>query len=92
MTHHSTLPTTRPANSDNKQVWVGTTASLFAELEEMVPHDLVADIVRGVLDESRQHVPDRTVESTILEARQRLERIIRARPARYSKSRHAVAR
>jgi hypothetical protein len=78
VTHHSTLRTTRPASSDNKQLSVGMTATLFAELNGMVARELVADIVRGVLDESRQHARDLTVESTMLEARQRLERFIRA--------------
>ena len=69
------------------------TATLFAELEEMVPHDLVADIVRGVLDESRQHAS--RSDGRVHDARGstlRLERIIRARPARYSKNRPAAER
>ena len=92
MAHHRTLRTTRPASSDNEQLWFGITATLFAELEGVVAHELVADIVRGVLDESRQHARDRTVESAMLEARQRLERIIWARRARYSKNRPAAVR
>jgi len=54
------------------------TATLFAELEERAAVDLVADIVRGVLDESRQSVQDRAAEFTMIAARQRLERLIRA--------------
>jgi hypothetical protein len=57
------------------------TATLCTELEGMVAHEVVSDIVRGVVDESRQHARNQTFESTMLEARQRLERIIRARPA-----------
>jgi hypothetical protein len=45
-----------PTNSDNTQLSAGMTASLFAELEERAAVGLVADIVRGVLDESRQRV------------------------------------
>ena len=84
MAHHRTPRTTRPASSDNERLWFGITATLFAELEGVVAYELVADIVRGILDESRQHAQDRTVEAAMLEARQRLERIIRARPAHYS--------
>jgi hypothetical protein len=59
--------------------WAGMTATLSAELEGRVAHDLVADIVRAVLDEGRQGAPDRAAESPLLEARRRLERFIRAR-------------
>jgi hypothetical protein len=54
-------------------------ATLSAELEGRVARDLVADIVRAVLDEGRQDVQDRAAESVMLEARRRLERFIRAR-------------
>jgi hypothetical protein len=67
-----------PTNSDNKQLSAGMTATLFAELEERAAVDLVADIVRGVLDESRQSVQDPAAEFTMIAARQRLERLIRA--------------
>src|ERR1019366_6138617 len=67
-----------PTNCDNEQFSAGMTATLFAELEERAAVDLVADIVRGVLDESRQSVQDRAAESAMIAARQRLERLIRA--------------
>jgi hypothetical protein len=57
-------------------------ATLSAELEGRVARDLVADIVRAVLDETRQVPEVRSVESTMLEARQRLGRFIRARSSR----------
>lgn len=53
--------------------------ALSAELEGRIPADLVADVVRAVLDEGRQAAHDRGVEHTILESRQRLERLVRAR-------------
>jgi hypothetical protein len=71
-----------PTNSDYRQLWAGVTATLFAELEERASIDLVADIVRGVLDESRQSVRDRAAEPAMIAARQRLERLIRARACR----------
>lgn len=55
------------------------TATLSAELEGKVAADLVADIVRAVQDESRRSAHDRGLEPTMAEARQRLERFIRAR-------------
>jgi hypothetical protein len=55
--------------------------TLSAQLEERVASDLIADVVKGVLDESRAAPPDRAVESAMFEARQRLERFIRARAA-----------
>ena len=67
---------------DSRQLSAGMTATLSAELEGRVAHDLVADIVRAVLDEGRQDTQDRAVESTMLEARQRLQRFIRARSSR----------
>lgn len=69
----------RPVPSENKRLSAGMTAALSAELEGRVARDLVADIVRAILDESRQSAQDRAVESMMIEARQRLERIIRAR-------------
>jgi hypothetical protein len=68
--------------SGNTQLSAGMTATLSAELDGRVAGDLVADIVRAVQDESRQGGQDRSVESTILEARQRLERFIRARSSK----------
>jgi hypothetical protein len=75
-----------PTNSDNKQLSAGIAATLFAELEERAAIDLVADIVRGVLDESRQSVQDRAAESAMIAARQRLERLIRAGSSRLNQS------
>jgi len=72
---------TRPTTNDRKQLSESMAATLSAELEGRVPRDLVADIVKGVLDESHPAAPDRAVESAMLEARQRLERFIRARAA-----------
>ena len=57
------------------------TATLFAQLQERAAVDLVADIVRGVLDECRQSVQDRAAESVMIAARRRLERLIRAAPS-----------
>jgi hypothetical protein len=68
--------------NDSRQLSAGMTATLSAELEGRVTRDLVADIVRAVLDEGQQGAQDRAVDSTMLEARQRLERFIRARSSR----------
>jgi hypothetical protein len=79
----ATTSATRPVTSDSRQSSAGMTATLLAEPEGgAAGHDLVADIVRGVLDESRHDSQDRTVESTMLEARRRLERFIRARTSK----------
>jgi hypothetical protein len=51
-----------PSNCDNKQFSAGMTATLFAELEERA----AVDIVRGVLDESRQSVQDRAAQSAMI--------------------------
>jgi hypothetical protein len=67
---------------DSKQVWAEMTATLSAELEGRVPPGLVAEIVQAVLDESRQAIQTRAAEMTMLEARVRLERFIRARVSR----------
>jgi hypothetical protein len=56
-------------------------AILSVGLEDRVARDLVADIVKGVLDENRAAVPDRAPESAMREARRRLERFCRARAA-----------
>ena len=73
-------------NSDTKQLSAGMTATLFAQLEERAAIDLVADIVRGVLDDSRQSVRDRAAESAMIAARQRLERLIRAGSSQLDRS------
>jgi len=68
--------------SDSRQLSAAMTATLTADLEGKVPVDLVADIVRAVLDESRQVAQNRGVEPSMFEARRRLERFIRARSSR----------
>jgi hypothetical protein len=65
--------------ADGRQLSIVMTAALSAEFDGRVPADLVADLVRAVLDESRRLAHDRGVESSTAEARQRLERFIRAR-------------
>ena len=73
-------------NSHTKQLSAGMTAILFAQLEERAAIDLVADIVRGVLDEGRQSVQDRAAEPAMIAARQRLERLIRAGSSQLNQS------
>jgi hypothetical protein len=73
-------------NSDTKRLSAGLTATLFAQLEEGAAIDLIADIVRGVLDESRQGVRDRAAEPAMIASRQRLERLIRAGSYRLNQS------
>lgn len=68
-----------PTKGDTNQSWTLISESLSAELEGKVPADLVADLVRAVLDESRQAAHERGVEPTMAEARARLERFVRAR-------------
>jgi hypothetical protein len=68
--------------SDSKQVSAEMSAALSAELEGRVPPGLVAEIVRAVLDESRQSAQQHAVELTMIEARKRLDRFIRARASR----------
>jgi hypothetical protein len=65
--------------SDSKQLSAGMTATLSAEFDGRVPRELIDEIVRAVLDESRQAARDWAAEFMMLEARQRLERFIRAR-------------
>ncbi len=65
--------------SDSRQLSTAMSVTLSAELEGRVPADLVADLVRAVLDESRRSAHERGVEPSMAEARQRLERFIRAR-------------
>jgi len=80
-THTSTFWASH-TTSDAKQLSAEMTATLSVQLEGRVPPGLVAEIVRTVLDESRLTAQDRAAEFTMLEARQRLERFIRARPSR----------
>ena len=68
--------------SDPKQVNAEMTATLSAELAGRVPPGLVDEIVRAILDESREADQHPVAEITMLEARQRLERFIRARTSR----------
>ncbi len=68
-------------NEDGAQRSAVMTAALSAELEGRVPAELVAEIVRAVVDESHKDARDRGVEPTMFEARQRLERFVRARSA-----------
>lgn len=76
--------TLRPSHgtSESKQQSALMTATLSAELEGRVPTGLIDEIVRAVLDERRQVTQDRAVEATMVEARQRIGRFIRARSAR----------
>lgn len=71
----------RHVMSDCKQS-AGMTATLTAELAGRVPPGLVAEIVRSVLDEGRQAAQHPADEFMMFEARQRLERFIRARASR----------
>jgi hypothetical protein len=67
---------------ETRQLSTVMTATLSAELKGAVPVDLVSDIVRAVLDERMQVARDRGLDPPILEARRRLERLIRARSTR----------
>jgi hypothetical protein len=78
----TSVPRVGPRSKDGNQLWAETTAALSAELKGSVPPGLVAEIVRAVLDESRQGGQVCAVELTIREARVRLERFIRARTSR----------
>ena len=79
---HSRTAVMCPTAHDSRQLSTVMTATLSAELDGRVPADLVADIVRTVLDESRQAAHDWGVQPTMIEARQRLERLIRAGSSR----------
>jgi hypothetical protein len=70
---------TRPIPADKMQLWVGMSATLSAQLKGRLARDLVDDIVRAVLDESGQTAQHSKVEPMMIEARQRVERLIRAR-------------
>ena len=72
----------RQIGRDSKQLNAEMTATLSAELDGRVPPGLVDEIVRAVLDESRLAAQGPAVELTMLEARQRLERFVRARASR----------
>jgi hypothetical protein len=65
--------------SDSKTLSAGMAATLSAELDGRVSPDLVADVVRAVLDESRQAAGQEATEFAMTEARKRLSRFIRAR-------------
>lgn len=67
---------------DSEQLTAEMSAKLCAELEGRVPPGLVTEIVRSVLDESRDSTEEHAAEFTMLEARLRLERFIRARGSR----------
>jgi hypothetical protein len=77
-------PTTAGASwtSAGRSLSVAVTTTLSAELEGRLPCCLVDDIVRSVVDETRHTDPDRGDESTIREARRRLERFVLARSGR----------
>lgn len=81
-TRNVILRAKRPAAAENTQLSARMTATLSAELEGMVGCDLIADIVRAVLYDGRQTAQDRGGESMMIEARQRLDRFIRARAPR----------
>jgi hypothetical protein len=68
-----------PMTNDSKALSIAMAATLSSELEGTVSADLVSDIVRAVLDESTQVAGYRGVQPPMLEARHRLERLIRAR-------------
>ncbi|MGZ4609870.1 MAG: hypothetical protein ACXV2H_06400 [Actinomycetes bacterium] len=54
-------------------------ARLSTELGSAIPGELVADVVRGVLDEHRHDAHQQATVSLMREARHRLERFQRAR-------------
>jgi len=68
--------------SELKLLSTGMTATLSAELDGTVPIELVAEIVRSVLDDSGQAAQAGTTESAMAEARLRLARFVRARTPR----------
>jgi len=55
------------------------TAALSAELDDAVPIELIAEIVRSVLDDGRLAALNGAEETAMIEARLRIERFIRAR-------------
>jgi len=74
---------------DSKQLSTAMTVALSAELEGRLPPDLVADLVRAVVDEGRRSAHDRGVEPTMLDARKLLKRFVRARS--YAQPEHATS-
>ena len=56
---HSHAPVMRPMTNDSRALSTVMTATLSADLQGRVPADLVADVVRAVLDESRHAPRDR---------------------------------
>jgi hypothetical protein len=64
---------------DKLQLSAEMSATLSAQLKGLVARDLVADIVRAVMDESGQTPQHFEIEPILIEARQRVERFIRAR-------------
>lgn len=55
------------------------TAALSAELDDSVPIELIAEIVRSVLDDGRLAALNAAEGAAMIEARLRIERFIRAR-------------
>lgn len=55
------------------------TAALSAELDDSVPIELIAEIVRSVLDDGRRATLNAAEGAAMIEARLRIERFIRAR-------------
>lgn len=76
------LPARRLIPAEKVRLSVGMTATLCAQLDGRVAAELVADIVRAVLDESRHTSQHCEVEPMMIVARQRAERFIRARVPR----------
>jgi len=54
-------------------------AALSAELDDTVPIELIAEIVRSVLDDGRRAALNAAEGAAMTEARLRIERFIRAR-------------
>lgn len=75
-------PTRGLVSGGGRQLFAGMTATLSAELQGTVAHDLVADIVQAILDEGRRDGHQLAAEPTAHEARRRLQRLIRARSSR----------
>lgn len=65
--------------SDSTLMSTALAASLSAELDGSVPIELIADIVRSVLDEHRKSALDGAEEAAMIEARLRISRFVRAR-------------
>lgn len=82
MANHTNPLRVSPPTKDSRTLPAAMTATLSAELDGKVAHELVADIVRAVLDEGRQDVQDLAGESAMVEARRRLELFIRARSSK----------